>query len=453
MICYKCGSVLGSGRLCLRCGADVSVYKKIVRLSNGYYNAGLEKARVRDLTGAAEALNRSLQFDKKNTQARNLLGLVYYEMGEIVEALSQWVISKNLQPKNNPADGYLERVQGEKADLERMNQAVKKFNQALDNARHDSEDLAVIQLRGVIGQHPRYLKAYQLLSLLYIHQGEYSKANRLLKRALQIDKGNTYCQKYQREIRGKLSKPKKQVSYQEQQMAQQAAEDVIVPTYRERPRVLQLLLGLITGVVVCGCAYIFLIAPTQARETSNRWNQTAITYNEQIEERDSEISTLNSTVSQLQSEMETMQNQMDQFTGDNGTITNYDRLLEAVNYYQNSDWANLVTSFAAIQRDQVDSAAFGTVYNFLQDFINSGGIVDRVFESGMELYNNYQYSEARTVFESCLELDPQYDAAIFYIGMCYEIAGDDTTAATYFQRIVNEFPQSEYYQRAYSRVA
>ncbi len=453
MICYKCGSVLGSGRLCLRCGADVAVYKKIVRLSNGCYNAGLEKAKLRDLTGAAEALNRSLQFDKKNIQARNLLGLVYYEMGEIVEALSQWVVSKNLQPDNNLADAYLQKVQGAKADLERMNQAVKKFNQALDYARHDSEDLAVIQLRGVIGQHPRFLKAYQLLSLLYIHQGEYSKASRLLKRALQIDKGNTCCQKYQQEIRGKISKPQKQVSYLEQQMAQQAAEDVIVPTYRERPRVLQFLLGLITGVVICGCAYFFLIAPTQAREISNRWNQTAISYNEQIEQRDAEISSLNSTVSELQEEMENMQSQMDQYTGENGTITNYDRLLEAVNYYQNSDWTNLATTFAAIQRDQVTSTAFGTVYDFLKNFMDSGGIVERIFESGMEQYSAFQYNEARAIFEACLELDPQYDAAIFYIGMCYENTGDDATAAQYFQRIVDEFPESQYYQRANARVA
>ncbi len=453
MKCYKCGSVLGSGRLCLRCGADVTVYKKIVRLSNSYYNAGLEKARGRDLTGAAEALCRSLQFDKRNTQARNLLGLVYYELGEIVEALSQWVVSKNLQPEDNPADGYLEQVQGEKAELERMNQAVKKFNQALDYAKHDSEDLAAIQLRGVIGQYPRYLKAYQLLALLYIHQGEYSKANRILKRALQLDKGNTLCQKYQREIRGKLSKPKKQVTFQEQQMAQQAAEDVIVPTYRERPRVLQLLLGLITGVVICGCAYLFLIAPTQERAVSTRWNQTAISYNEQIEQRDTEISGLNETVAELQKEMETMQTQMDQFTGENGTITNYDRLLEAVHYYQESDWANLATAFTAIQREQVESAAFGTVYDFLKNFIESGGMVDNIFQSGLELFNAYQYPEARAVFESCLGLDPQYDAAIYYIAMCYEASGDDESAAQYFQRIVDEFPESQYYSRANSRVS
>lgn len=34
-----------------------------------------------------------------NTNARNLLGLVYFEMGESVKALSEWVISKSLQER------------------------------------------------------------------------------------------------------------------------------------------------------------------------------------------------------------------------------------------------------------------------------------------------------------------------------------------------------------------
>ena len=36
------------------------------RVSNTYYNIGLEKAHVRDLSGAIVILKKSLQFDKKN---------------------------------------------------------------------------------------------------------------------------------------------------------------------------------------------------------------------------------------------------------------------------------------------------------------------------------------------------------------------------------------------------
>ncbi len=53
--------------------------------------------KVRDLSGAVESLNRSIKYDKRNIDARNLLGLVYFELGETVMALRQWVVSQNIQ--------------------------------------------------------------------------------------------------------------------------------------------------------------------------------------------------------------------------------------------------------------------------------------------------------------------------------------------------------------------
>ena len=83
MKCYVCNSQLDNNSdYCLKCGADVSVYRIVVRTSNTYYNQGLEKAKVRDLTGAVDSLRTSLCINKNNIKARNLLGLVYFEMGE-----------------------------------------------------------------------------------------------------------------------------------------------------------------------------------------------------------------------------------------------------------------------------------------------------------------------------------------------------------------------------------
>ena len=62
-----------------------------------------------------------------------------------------------------------------------MNKAIKNFNLSLDYAKHDSVDLAIIQLRSVISQHPKMIKAYQLLALLYIKEQEYSKAGKVLE--------------------------------------------------------------------------------------------------------------------------------------------------------------------------------------------------------------------------------------------------------------------------------
>ena len=81
MICYRCNHEAGNAGICPVCGTDLSIFVKIKRLSNMYYNDGLQKAEVRNLSGAIISLKKSLKFNKYNIEARNLLGLVYYEMG------------------------------------------------------------------------------------------------------------------------------------------------------------------------------------------------------------------------------------------------------------------------------------------------------------------------------------------------------------------------------------
>ena len=120
--------------------------KRNRRIADAYYNLGLERAGQRDLTGAAMALKKSLRFDKYQTDARNLLGLIYNETGEVGSALTQWVISLNLQEKNNLAEEYLRRVHEDKGYLELADQSAKKFNQALGHAVNNNEDLAVLML-------------------------------------------------------------------------------------------------------------------------------------------------------------------------------------------------------------------------------------------------------------------------------------------------------------------
>ena len=60
LYCYNCGVALSEKSYCTSCGAPVGRYKKIIYMSNRYYNRALEKAQIRDLTGAVEDLKQSL---------------------------------------------------------------------------------------------------------------------------------------------------------------------------------------------------------------------------------------------------------------------------------------------------------------------------------------------------------------------------------------------------------
>ena len=183
MNCVNCGAFLTDMDLdyCPNCGYNVLIQKKVDYLSKSFYNQGLEKASIRDLSGAIACLKQSLIYDKRNIKARNLLGLVYFETGEVVSALSEWVISKSLQPTRNLATEYINKLQANRNRLNAINETIKKYNHALLLCREGHEDMAAIQLRKILSQNPKLIKGYHLLALIQMKNHEWNKARRTLR--------------------------------------------------------------------------------------------------------------------------------------------------------------------------------------------------------------------------------------------------------------------------------
>ena len=204
MNCPRCNAKVAFVKdQCDNCGQSLKNYRRIVSTSNILYNKGLEQAKVRDLSGAIRSLRQSLEFNKLNTNARNLLGVIYFEEGEIVSALSEWVISKHFQPQNNDADKYIRQVQSNPNKLEMYNQTIKKYNSALFSAQHGDGDMAIIQLKKVVNLNPKFVRANQLLALLYMMSGKRDdkvRAKKLLTSISKVDVTNTTTIRYLREL-------------------------------------------------------------------------------------------------------------------------------------------------------------------------------------------------------------------------------------------------------------
>ena len=279
IFCYNCGRRLSEHDFCTSCGADVSLYKKVMHVSNMYYNEGLEKAGVRDLSGAVACLRQSLQFNKNNIKARNLLGLVYFEMGEAATALREWVISKNMSPEKNIADEYIDKVRSNSTRLDSINQTAKKYNRALALCNQDSKDLAVIQLRKVLSMNPRFIRAHQLLALLYMEQEEWDRAERELRKCMEIDKNNLQTLRYLKEVEQALMPDEgvKRRRKEETVRYQSENEIIIQPLNVREPKrgggfstVLNMIIGLIIGVA----AMYFLVVPAAQSRVRNEEQQT-----------------------------------------------------------------------------------------------------------------------------------------------------------------------------------
>lgn len=462
MICFNCGGVLTNSDYCSQCGMDVSIYKKIVRLSNTYYNMGLTKAKNRDLSGAADALRRSLKIYKRNTDARNLLGLVYFEMGETVQAFSEWVMSMNIQPDNNAADKYMAAIQMEKGKIDELNHTIKKFNIALEYAKQGTDDMAIIQLKKVLNQNPNLIKGYQLLAVLYMKQGEYERAKKAIKKSLKVDKCNPLCIKYLREINKYLEDEKKNDPDTRMKRRRNlrgilvdrpylSGDDVIIPknNFKEATASAQSILHIVLGILLGAALVYFIVTPARISNVSDEISNVKVEYNQKIAIKDSTISELQSQVDTLTSENEKLSASLAEYTDtDNTLANNYNYLLTAVQKYLEGDYDASAKNIQKVDTKlDMNSKAFTAVYKKLNNKLASR-VADSYYNAGMEAMNLADYSEAITQFTKCIEANANNDDAYYYLAWAYKHSGDDENAKKYFKQIVEKFPNSENYETA-----
>lgn len=200
VLCANCGAQIRKSGYCSSCGMHINVTRKAHNTSNYYYNIGYDRAASRDLSGAIESLNLSLRYNKQNIMTRNLLGLIYYEMGEVVMALSHWVMSVNYSPNDNLASRYLKELRQDPTRLDMVDQIAKKYNMALGYCETRDLDLAILQLKSVLSDNPHFVKGYLLLTLLYMEEQNYEKARVTIKRILKIDRANPLALHYLNEM-------------------------------------------------------------------------------------------------------------------------------------------------------------------------------------------------------------------------------------------------------------
>ncbi len=466
MICYNCGHVLTNSDYCGNCGIDVSVYKRIVKLSNTYYNVGLTKAKNRDLSGAADILRRSIKLNKRNIDARNLLGLVYFEMGETVQAFSEWVMSTNIQPDNNPASRYLVDIQQEQGKIDELNHSIKKFNVALDYAKEGTYDMAVIQLKKVLNQNPNLIKAYQLLGLLYIKDGQYERAKRTLKKALKIDKCNPLCNEYIREVDSYLENEKKNdpekgverrrlLRGTDHDRPYLSGNDTIIPqnNFAGASMGARGILQVIAGLLIGAALVYFIVTPARLSAMTDKLSDVSVDYDQKLAVKNSTISELEDQVDTLTNENENIQSQLSQYTDTDNTIaSNYSYLLEAVQHYLDEDYDACAKSVEKVDDDlKMDSKAFDSVYSNLSSRMASK-VAENAFDSGMSAYGSEDYAKAVTEFKKAYDANKNNDEALYYLAYAYERNGDNENALKYFKKLANDFPSSQFAEQAENKV-
>ena len=419
------------------------------RIANAYYNQGLALARQRDLTGAAAALKKSLRFDKFQTDARNLLGLIYLEIGEAGSALCQWVISLNLQEQDNLAEEYLQRVQGSGGYLETADQAAKKYNQALVYAQNENEDLAVLLLMRMLDDFPNYVKAQELLALLYIRHEDYIKAGRCLYQVLKVDCYNPTAQRYMAVAKhntGKAEVEKRKLKNAFSHRQMQDDDIIIPPSYKENTgwqSVMNILVGLIMGLAVV----YFLIMPAKQEAMNALHNKEQLANLEQINQKSLEIDSLMQQLEDAKKAQEAAEGSLEAMEADSGgVISQYQNMVKLLEAYRAEDAKTAAVLYTSMDMSVLTDGVLNQTVAWIQQDMSENGwkTLLSMGDEAMSQESGAGASQAIDYYNRSLQIHPGNAEVIYKLGLAYEAAGDKDKANEYFGEIIMNYPDSEF---------
>ena len=431
--------------------SSIDYTKKFIYLSNQWYNDGLKKANIRDLSGAITSLKKSLQFNRDNIAARNLLGLVYYGRGEVSEALVEWIISKNIKTHGNIATYYIKKVQESPSELDVINQAIKRYNQCLTYCEQGGEDLAAIQLQKVVAAHPTFLKAHQLLALIYIHTEQYAKARQVLRKAHKLDSTNDITLRYMHEmkkLRGeKAAKVREEkgntVSYK---LGNETIIQPVSSTLKDNATFLTIL-NILIGVAIGAACVWFLFMPTLKQDMAYKANQEIVEYSEQLAAKKSEIDLLNRELEAYQAEQEATAEEKQIAMN---TKASYEALIEAMETYSKDSYnrSSLVDEMLAIQTEPLGEKAIAT-YEAITTVIFAEEC-ESLYDYAKKNFAVKNYDIVVERLERVMTIDEDYDdgQAKLLLMQTYHEKGEVEKAETLYQDILGEYKDTEVAQTA-----
>jgi tetratricopeptide (TPR) repeat protein len=445
--CYYCGTKLEGQLTCPSCHRSQREYYKLINKSDELYNEGLAKANVNDLSGAIILLKESLKNNKYNTEARNLLGLIFYACGRYVDAVSEWVLSKNFQEDDNRADYYLKEI-NKTGTMDKYDTNAERYNRALHFCMEGNLDLAKVQLKRIVSSNMYDSESYRLLILICIKQKSYNEARKLIKEAQKVDINDTVILRYKKELK-EAEKTKSTKKKKADLVNFSDGNDSIIMTraaFRDfsdgsRTAIINIITGIILGVLFC----YFLIIPTIKQSARNAATNSIIDANE------SATNTANS-VSELKDQVKSLKKELEKYGTKSNTADSYDQLIQAKNALDAGDMAKASEMISKVNLDLLSDNA-KALYNTVSGSVNTE-LLNTTIAAAREANANGDYQAAVDNYKKVIEIQENFEdgKALFELAQAYEKLGDSENAKANYNRVNELFPDSALAKRAVKAV-
>ncbi len=401
-----------------------ALQKKVTNLSALSYNKALELCKEDRISEAISALRESLEYDKKNIDARNLLGLCYYRLGRIADALLQWTLSYKFKRDGNIAVDYMAGLESDKKTPD-MYEAIELYNEALSLAVQGNTDMAVLSLKKALVKNKYLVDAMDLLALCYIETGKESEAFRLAEKAIAIDSTNAIALRYYR-----MLKPEKKLFFNSKPKDTK-------PRGSQR-NVIGYFIGGVAAAAILICG---LILPSIIHNYTDSYDKLLTDYNVLKNDMNSKLEDKTATVDRLTSENEDLRSRL--YTADNQALQQRVRLLTDIkNYYDEGSIEEAADKLITLSTAGFSKEVLAQ-YSSLCKLVMPAA-ASHYFTLGKTAQQNGDNTKAREYLHKSIQCTNDGDevrySAMFQLGKIAQSEGDSTSAINYFKNVAEKHP-------------
>lgn len=422
---------------------------KNYKISNTYYNLALEMLYEHRLFDASILLKKSLLYNKKNSDSRNLLGLIFYKEGEVVDALCQWVINNNLNKDDQRSNYYISHVQNDEK-INDLLDAIKNYNEALKDIEDDRKDLAMHHLYKALDLNPDHLKSLLLLSLLLLEIKDHVKAGAYLLRAKKIDQANFLGNKLmdytlKNTKRKEIQEKKLQNIYSEKKIE---ADDLILPNRYIKLTPNQTIRYLLIGALIGVIGYHTIGTPLVRQSSNDTVNNTIIRYSDTINDQNKTIRDLTINNRELTDNFNIVNEKVKRYEEQNERFTvQYETLTEINRLFENGNILEAINRYVSLDKSNITDDNLVVLLNSARSQVEGIGAA-RICEMGTEEWNAGNKEKAIEFYKLSLNIEPDNPETMFLLARLYQSMGNNDESNTLFDKIIAEHSDSNYARRA-----
>ncbi len=323
------------------------------------------------------------------------------------------------------------------------------YNKAIESLNTGSEDIAIIELKKAISMNPHFYEAMNLLGMCYSYTKDNVRAAETFEKVIKAEKNSVKAMRFMSlintgDIDGSMKpKPKKRNAAPVPKAIENKSRkmDIGPPKLNKWIKYAAFFAaGILLAVLVQS------VIPKPEKAENNPDDNNSVNAQKPTDEYKLKYE-------ELLSDYELVKKDADEASRSVGYYKSVIKLYEIeslVTKKQTENAADLLILMKTVDFKGDDKVRFDNLYTAV---LPSAAKV--VYDEGYKLYNTKKYQEALVKLGKVEVYDPKFnrmDAALYYMGRCYQLQSDSRNAVALFQRLVESYPKSNYTANAKVRI-